>query len=149
MTRRVPFLEESRSKGVWAEYYDPEGARYGLPTYPFHYAPAGFLTRRQLRERGLRPGGQDVQGQILWRHRNQRRVAYLYEEQQAKPKRVATPAQLAAIDKALTARKTCPSCGLVKAYCLPKSLGECLECAEGARRDPQSEPEDEAEREAS
>ena len=80
MSRRVPFLDEAKSRGVWPEYYDPEGTRYGLPTYPFHYAPAGFLTRRQLRERGLSPGGQDVQAQILWRHRNQRRVAYLYEE---------------------------------------------------------------------
>ena len=142
MSRRVPFLDEAKSRGVWPEYYDPEGTRYGLPTYPFHYAPAGFLTRRQLRERGLRPGGQDVQAQILWRHRSQRRVAYLYEEGQAKPKRVATPAQLVAVDKALTARKTCPSCGLIKAYCLPKSLGECLECAEGVRRGPQSETED-------
>jgi len=148
MSRRIPYLDGLRSKGTFAEFYDPEGTRHGIPTYPFHYAPEGLSTIRQLRAKGLRPGGQDVQAQILWRHRNQRRVAYLYEEEQARPKRVATPAQLAAIDKALTARKTCPSCGLVKAYCLPTALGECLDCAEGARRDPQSEPEHEAEREA-
>lgn len=138
MSRRVPFLDQAKAKATWPEYYDPEGTRFGIPTYPFHFAPHGFLTRRQLRDKGLRPGGQDVQAQILWRHRNQRRVAYLYEEELAKPKREATPAQRIAIEKALTARKTCPSCRTVKPFCIPTSLGECPECAEGARRVPQS-----------
>jgi hypothetical protein len=145
MSRRVPYLDELKTNGTWADFYDPEGARYGLPTYPFHWAPKGYLTRRQLRDKGLSPGGQDVQAQILWRHKSQRRVAFLYEEELAKPKRVPTPAQLAAVEKALTARKTCPSCRTVKPYCLPKSLGECLECAEGARRNPQEIAEEERE----
>jgi hypothetical protein len=139
MSRRVPYLDELRSKGTLAEFYDPEGTRHGIPTYPFHFAPAGLLTIRQLRTKGLRPGGQDVQAQILWRHRKQRRVAYLYDEERAKAKREATPAQRIAIEKALTARKTCPSCGTVKPFCIPRSIGECLECAEGARRGPQHE----------
>jgi hypothetical protein len=139
MSRRVPYLDELRSKGTFAEFYDPEGTRHGIPTYPFHYAPAGLLTIRQLRAKGLRPGGQDVQAQILWRHRKQRRVAYLYDEERAKAKREATAAQRIAIEKALTARKTCPSCGTVKPFCIPRSIGECLECAEGARRGTQHE----------
>ena len=139
MSRRVPYLDQLKSRGTFAEFYDPEGTRHGIPTYPFHFAPAGLSTIRQLRAKGLRPGGQDVQAQILWRHRKQRRVAYLYEEALAKPKREATPAQRAAVEKALTARKTCPSCGDVKPFCIPTSLGECPECAEGARRGPQHE----------
>ncbi len=47
-------------------FWDPEGAEYGIPTYPRRLAPEGLATRRQLRARGLRPGGQDVAAQILW-----------------------------------------------------------------------------------
>ncbi|WP_344315621.1 RRQRL motif-containing zinc-binding protein, partial [Fodinicola feengrottensis] len=86
-------------------YYDPTGRRYGLPTFPYRCAPEGMATVRQLRARGLRPGGQEIAAQIMWRRG--RRVAYLYRIELAKPKRTATPAQLAAIDKALTARRTC------------------------------------------
>ncbi len=75
---RVPYLDQASSQGLFVQFYDPDGQRYGLPTYPYHWAPAGLLTFRQLRARGLRPGGQDITAQILWRHRTQRRVAYLY-----------------------------------------------------------------------
>jgi hypothetical protein len=114
---------------MWIDFYDPDGDRFGLPTYPWRSAPEGLLTRRQLRARGLRPGGQDIAAQILWRHRRNRRVAYLYRADLAKPKRAATPAQLAAIGKALAARQTCPTCGQVKAYCIPRSAGECNDCS--------------------
>ena len=46
-------------------FFDPSGARYGIPTYPWRLAPDGYATRRQLRARGLRPGGQDVAAQLL------------------------------------------------------------------------------------
>ncbi len=95
-----------------------------------NWAPAGLFTVRQLRAKGLRPGGQDITAQILWRHRKQRRVAYLYREDQAKPKRTATAAQLAAISKALRARRTCPTCGTEKPYCIPRSRGECNDCSD-------------------
>jgi rubredoxin len=132
---RVAYLDDLRGKGVHATYYDPEGQRYGLPTYPYHWAPAGLLTIRQLRAKGLRPGGQQIAAQILWRHRRQRRVAYLYREDQSKPKRQATPAaQLAAIAKALMARRTCPTCETEKDYCIPLSQGECNDCASGQGR---------------
>ena len=113
---------------VAVRFYDPTGARYGLPTYPYRWAPAGLLRRRQLRARGLRPGGQDIAAQILWR--KGRRVAYLYREDLALPKRTATPAQLAAIAKALRARRTCGTCGVEKSYYIRRSLGECLDCAD-------------------
>ena len=85
---------------------------------------------RQLRAHGLRPGGQPVTAQILWNHHGKRRVAYLYNAELAKPKRQATPAQLAAIGKALAARRTCATCGIEKAYCISRSTGQCNDCNE-------------------
>ena len=38
------------------DFYDPEGKRFGLPTFPYGCAPAGLFTGRQLRARNLRPG---------------------------------------------------------------------------------------------
>src|SRR5215831_9205420 len=103
LNRRVPVLDGARTRGIYVEFYDPDGRRFGIPTYPYHWAPRGLLTTRQLRARGLRPGGQDIVAQILWRHG--KRVAYLYREDLALPKRQATPAQLAAIGCALQARR--------------------------------------------
>ena len=124
----IPLLDALPAKGIRVDFYDPEGQRHGLPTYPYHYAPKGLYTRRQLRAKGLRPGGQDIAAQILWRHRKNIRVAYLYREDLAKPKRTATPAQRAAIRTALRTRRTCPSCGHEKDYYIPRSLGECNDC---------------------
>lgn len=125
---RVPYLDSLRGKSIYTQFYDPDGERHGLPTYPYHWAPRGLYTARQLRARGLRPGGQQIAAQILWRHRKRPRVAYLYREDLAKPKRTATPAQLIAIGKALQARRTCPACGHEKDYYIPRSLGECNDC---------------------
>jgi hypothetical protein len=133
MTAHVPLLANLRTKNIYPEFYDPDGQRYGLPTYPWRFAPDGLLTMRQLRAKGLRPGGQDIAAQILWRHRRQRRVAYLYREDISMPKRQATTAQLAAIGKALQARRTCPTCGDHKSYCIPRSRGECNDCADNWR----------------
>lgn len=65
----------------------------------------------------------------MWRGVGGDRVAYLYRLDLAKPKRIATPAQRAALDKALAARRTCATCTQVKPYYIPRSLGECVECA--------------------
>ncbi len=125
--RRV--LDSCRKRGMYIEFYDPSGEHYGLPTYPYRWAPDGLLTVRQLRARGLRPGGQDIAAQILWR--KGRRVAYLYRADLAKPKRTATPAQRAAIERALTARRTCPECKQVKDHYIPRRYGECFDCHYG------------------
>jgi hypothetical protein len=130
--RRVPVLDGARTRGIYVQFYDPDGRRYGIPTYPYHWAPKGLLTIRQLRVRGLRPGGQQPIAQILWRRGL--RVAYLYRTDLALPRRQATPAQLAAIGKALTARRTCPACGTEKDYCLPRSTGQCNDCTDGGTR---------------
>ena len=132
--QRVTALDQLQARGLHIDFYDPDGSRFGLPTYPYRCAPDGLLTRRQLRASGLRPAGQPVTAQIIWRHRGKRRIAYLYRQTLARAKRQATPAQLAAIAAALRARRTCPSCGAEKPYYIPRSLGECLDCAaEGGR----------------
>jgi hypothetical protein len=132
LLRQVGQLETLLRRGWFIQFYDPHGTRHGMPTYPYRWAPVGLLTTRQLRARGLRPGGQDIAAQILWRRG--KRVAYLYREDLAKPKRQATPAQLAAIGRALRARRTCPTCGTEKPYCIPRSRGECNDCTAGGTR---------------
>lgn len=117
---------------IRAAYCDPAGDRYGIPTFWWQGAPAGYATRRQLRARGLRPGGQPVAAQILWRGVGGERVAYLYRLDLARPKRTATSAQRRAIAAALRARRTCPSCGEIRDYYIPRSLGECLTCRRAA-----------------
>lgn len=114
--------------GIRVEFYDPTGTRYGFPTFPWLGAPEDLATVRQLRSDGLRPGGQQPVAQLFWRHRAQRRVAYLYRRDLAKPKRTATPAQRAAIARALLARRTCRTCEQVKPYYIPRRYGECLTC---------------------
>ena len=116
-----------------ASFYDPAGARHGLPTWPWRCAPAHLLTRRQLAAQGLRPGGQPIAGQILWIGRHHTlRVAYLYDAALAKPKRSASPRQRLALGKALAARRTCPTCETDVGYYIPRSLGECLDCHDTA-----------------
>lgn len=56
--------------------------------------------------------------------------AHLYDLELAQPKRTATPAVRAAVDKALAARRTCASCGEQRNYSISKRLGECNDCAE-------------------
>ncbi|MPZ67852.1 MAG: hypothetical protein GEU83_21010 [Pseudonocardiaceae bacterium] len=118
------------AKKLRPDWWDPTGARHGgLPTYWWRGAPDGLMTRRQLRAAGLRPGGQDIAAQVVWRRRRRVQVAYLYRVDLAKPKRLVTTAQLIALDRAIAARRTCPTCRVVRGYCIPLSLGECVGCA--------------------
>jgi hypothetical protein len=125
----IPYLDTLVALGRHIEFYDPAGTRYGLPTYPYRWAPTNLATLRQLRAANLRPGGQPIAAQILWRHKGHQRVAYLYQIDLAKTKRTATNKQLAAIDKALAARRTCRTCRQLKPYYIPRRYGECLDCA--------------------
>ncbi|WP_042403181.1 RRQRL motif-containing zinc-binding protein [Streptacidiphilus carbonis] len=117
-------------------FYDPTGTRYGIPTYPFHLAPDGLLTRRQLRARGLRPAGQPVAAQLMWFSRlgEGPRVAYLYRLDLARPVRAMTPAKATALAAAMRARRTCPACHLDAGYVIPTSLGTCVPCTEPQTR---------------
>lgn len=69
-------------------------------TYPWRAAPSHLKTRRQLRDAGLSPGGQDVAALMVRQRRGRRLVAHLFDIALARPKRVPSPAQLAAIEKA-------------------------------------------------
>lgn len=111
-------------------FYDPTGARFGLPTYPRHLVPSDLdlRTKTQLRALGLRPGGQEPVAQIGWASRcggsrNGVRVAFLYFTHLALPVRPMTPAKERALARAMLARHTCRTCFEVHPYCLPTSLG--------------------------
>ncbi|MGC5398585.1 RRQRL motif-containing zinc-binding protein [Streptomyces sp. DT20] len=99
-----------------------------LPEYRWRLAPDGYATRRQLRALGLRPGGQDVAA-VLHRPRRRRAplVAYLYRIDHAKPVRPMTPGRAAALAKAMGARRNCRRDA---GYCIPRSLGMCVPCAD-------------------
>ncbi|MEV0439944.1 RRQRL motif-containing zinc-binding protein [Streptomyces spectabilis] len=115
---------------AYAKCFDPSGARYGVPTYPWRLAPDGLCTRRQLRARGLRPGGQPIAAQVMRINRRTGgpRVAFLYREELAKPVRPMTSRKWGALALAMLARRTCPACGLDVGYCIPTSLGMCGLC---------------------
>ncbi|WP_328749650.1 hypothetical protein OHT57_29910 [Streptomyces sp. NBC_00285] len=116
---------------AWGKCYDPSGARYGVPTYPWRLAPTGLATRRQLRARGLRPGGQEIAAQVMRVNRRAGgvRVSYLYQIDRAKPVRPMTSRKWGALALAMLARRTCPQCRIAYSYCMPTSLGMCLLCA--------------------
>ncbi|MFP3989348.1 RRQRL motif-containing zinc-binding protein [Streptomyces sp. E11-3] len=121
--------------GVFGKCFDPTGATWGVPTFPWKFAPEGYATRRQLRAKGLRPGGQPVAAQVMRRSRRRKSgvsVAYLYRIELAKPVRPMTSRRVGALALAMLARRTCPVCRVVYSCCLPTSLGMCLLCHESA-----------------
>lgn len=100
-----------------------------IPVYRYRQAPTGLMTRRQLRAIGLRPGGHDPVAEVRWRRG--RRVAHLYDRAHALPVRPMTPGRARAVAAMLRARRTCPQCRVEQTYCIPRSLGTCLPCADG------------------
>ncbi|MFG2573187.1 RRQRL motif-containing zinc-binding protein [Streptomyces sp. NPDC048481] len=114
---------------AYSRCFDPDGVRYGIPTYPWRMAPDGYATRRQLRTQGLRPGGQPVAAQVMvYSRRRGARVAYLYRLDLAKPVRPMTSRKWGALALAMLARRTCPRCELDVGYCIPTSQGICGMC---------------------
>ncbi|MFE4373284.1 RRQRL motif-containing zinc-binding protein [Streptomyces sp. NPDC056835] len=101
-----------------------------LPVFRWRMAPDGYATLRQLRSKGLRPGGQGVAAQLERpRRRRPPLVAHLYRIDQAKPVRPMTPGRWRAHDAMMRARRTCPQCRTDAGYCIPPSLGMCVTCA--------------------
>ena len=45
---RIPTLDGARSRGIYVQFYDPDGRRYGIPTYPYHWAPKHLYTARHI-----------------------------------------------------------------------------------------------------
>ena len=118
-------------KSIYVEFYDPGGLRYGIPTYPWRAAPDGWLTRRQLRAVGLRPGGQQRCGQVVWKHRGRERRADLFLRSLALPVHEMTPAMWVRHHTMMAARMTCPVCDEIRGYCISRALGMCNDCAAG------------------
>ena len=116
-----------------------------LPEYDRGDVPAGLLTRRQLREKGLSPGGHGPVGVLRckdcvykpdWACIHPTR-ACLWRQDLAKPKRVPTLAQEWALDRAMAARQTCPQCKRRYFFCLPlRSQGCCDPCHKGYQPSP-------------
>ncbi|MFF2082856.1 RRQRL motif-containing zinc-binding protein [Nocardia sp. NPDC058176] len=80
-----------------SKYSDPEGRRFGVPTYPWGMAPAHLRTTRQLAAEGRRPGG-EYEAQVLRARRGRDPLkAHLFDVNEAKPKRVPTAAQREAL----------------------------------------------------
>jgi hypothetical protein len=120
----------SPTAGVeWVELWDgrrwPGRIRNGLPEFRFGQAPSGLSTRRQLRERGLSRGGQEPFARLTWKR--DRRFAWLYVDDNARPKRTPSDKQLAAVNKALAARKICAECGPVE-HCVRTTDQLCGDC---------------------
>jgi hypothetical protein len=119
-----------------ARFYDPEGKRYGIPTWPYRLAPEGYETKEQLRRRGLVPGPQPVAGQLMWMSRKARRkggirTASLYLADLARPVGAMTPGRWRSHAAAMRARRTCPECRVDRGYVIPTSLGACVPCLDG------------------
>ncbi|MFJ4858642.1 RRQRL motif-containing zinc-binding protein [Streptomyces sp. NPDC088730] len=79
--------------------------------------PEGLVTRRQLRELGLSPGGHGPVAVLRCKGCSYRpdqacihpTRAWLYSVALARPKRTPTLAQEEALDRAMAARSTCPA----------------------------------------
>ncbi|MET9901910.1 RRQRL motif-containing zinc-binding protein [Streptomyces sp. NPDC006446] len=112
----------------FAKCFGPNGARHGIPTFPWRCAPDGYATLRQVR--ACAPAVSRSPRRVLRpRYRRGPLVAYLYRIDHAKPVRPMTPAKRAALAKANTARRTCPQCRTDAGYVIPTSLGVCVPCA--------------------
>ncbi|MFE6885834.1 RRQRL motif-containing zinc-binding protein [Streptomyces sp. NPDC057702] len=116
-----------------------------LPEYDRHVCPQSLVTRRQLRERGLSPGGHGPVAVLRCKSCSYRpdqacihpTRAWLYDASLARPKRVPTLAQEEALDRAMAARSTCPQCRRRYYFCLPlRTHGCCDPCARGYEPSP-------------
>jgi len=103
--------------------------------FRYGWAPTGLATIRQLGVDGLRPGGQDVAGWLVWGPANRPRWAYLYRRDIAAPKRPMSPARWAVIERMNAALRVCPTCGEDVGHRIPRSLGQCWPCSEDRSTD--------------
>lgn len=107
--------------------------------------PEGLVTRRQLRDRGLSPGGHGPVAVLRCKGCSYRpgqacihpTRAWLYSVELARPKRTPTLAQEWALDRAMAARSTCPDCRRRYIFCLPlRTQGRCDPCDKGYEPSP-------------
>lgn len=111
-----------------------------LEEYDRRTCPEGLVTRRQLREKGLSPGGHGPVAVLRCKGCSYRpdqscnhpTRAWLYSVELARPKRTPTLAQEWALDRAMAARSTCPQCKRRYYFCLPlRTQGVCDPCDKG------------------
>lgn len=123
----------------------PPRSNAALPEFDRAVCPPHLATRRQLRDRGLRPGGHNPVAVLRCRYCAYRpgqacihpTRAWLWDTTTALPKIVMTLGKERALDAAMAARSTCPACRRRYHYCLPlRSIGSCLECHDGTPADP-------------
>jgi len=115
---------------LWDGRWWPSAGRYGrVPVFRFGWAPSGLATVRQLAADGMRPGGQDPAGFLVWGPANRPRWAFLYRVDLAAAKRPMTPARWAAVSAMNAAQRVCPTCRTDVGYRIPRSLGECVDCS--------------------
>ena len=130
---RVPLLDVAAlTKGIYSEFYDPDGAVYGLPTYPYRWAPEDLRDAAAAERPRAAPGGPGAL-----------RSDHLEAPRQA-PVCLPVPGRAGAAEAADDAGEvgragdgadrptTCPLCGQVKRYCIPTSVGWCNDCAAGS-----------------
>ncbi|AVZ78017.1 hypothetical protein SLUN_38985 (plasmid) [Streptomyces lunaelactis] len=116
--------------GAVRKFWDPEGERFGLPTWPWKWAPAHYKTRDQLVAMGLRPH-QPIAAQVMWDSKRGVRRAYLFDVALAGPPKARSAAQVASLEAARRKRRICPTCGHEQPYYLSTALKECTTCADG------------------
>ncbi|WP_030990024.1 RRQRL motif-containing zinc-binding protein [Streptomyces sp. NRRL WC-3744] len=116
-----------------------------LPEFDRRACPEGLATRRQLRELGLSPGGHGPVAVLRCKgcaYRPDQACihptrAWLYSVELARPKRTPTLAQEEALDRAMAARSTCPTCRRRYYFCLPlRTQGQCDACDKGYEPSP-------------
>ncbi|MFD3505213.1 RRQRL motif-containing zinc-binding protein [Streptomyces sp. NPDC058678] len=98
--------------------------------YDRRTCPEGLVTRRQLREWGLSPGGHGPVGVLRCKHCSYRPEqtckhptrAWLYSVELARPKRIPTLAQEWELDRAMAAGSTCPKCRRRYRFCLQAAV---------------------------
>jgi hypothetical protein len=98
-----------------------------MPAFQYGSAPDGLATRRQLRAQGLCSGGHEPYALLVWRR--DRRFAWLYRLDLARPARIPSPAQRAALAQAMAARRWCRGCQQHADHCVSRSTGLCGDCA--------------------
>ncbi|MGW1328165.1 RRQRL motif-containing zinc-binding protein [Streptomyces antibioticus] len=133
-------MPRPRKKGRRRELKKVPRSTATLEEFDRRSCPEGLVTRRQLRERGLCPGGYGPVAVLRCKYCayrpdqscNHPTRAWLYDVKNARPKRTPTLAQEWALDRAMAARSTCPQCLRRYYFCLPlRTQGCCDPCARG------------------
>lgn len=107
------------------------GLRDGLPVFGWREAPKGLATKRGLRALGLSRRGLDPVALLVFGHRRPARreeVAELYLIEHAKPVLPMTPAEWAAHEAMMRARRTCRTCRRVVDHCVRGPKRQCSGC---------------------